>query len=61
MNAEDGLSTYDTWFFHTVPNRISHKILNKNCTRLNKTSYKGIAKSILIRMEELRKLKVADG
>lgn len=28
---------------------------------MNRTSYKGMAKSVLIRMEELRKLKAADG
>jgi hypothetical protein len=61
MNVEDGLSTYDTWLFHTVPNSILYKILKKNCNRMNKTSYNVIAKSVLIRTEELRKLKVADG
>lgn len=61
MNLEGALSSCDTWLSHTVPKRILHKIMKKNCNRLYKTSYNERAKSVLIRMEELRKLKVADG
>jgi hypothetical protein len=61
MNVEDRLPTYDTWLFHTVPNRILYKVLKKNCNRMNKTSYNGMTKGVLIRMKELRKLKAADG
>jgi hypothetical protein len=61
MNLEDALSSCDTWLSHSVPKRILHKIIKKNCNRMYKTSYNGRAKSVLIRMEEFRKLKVADG
>jgi hypothetical protein len=57
MNVEDGLSTYDTWLFHTVPNRILHKILKKNCNRMNKTSYNEMAKKCINTNGRVAKIK----